>query len=67
MLIRLGYDPQFYLPTPLSYVAQLHVHPSRAADLREPDVLHIDGDLATREYKDSYGNICTPSWRPPVT
>src|SRR5580698_4682670 len=59
MLIRLGYDLQFYLPGPLSYVAQLHVHPSRVPDLREPDILHIDGDVPTREYNDSYGNICT--------
>jgi transglutaminase-like putative cysteine protease len=60
MLIRLGYDLQFYLPGPLSYVAQLHVHPSRVADLREPDVLVVnDGAVTTREYNDGYGNICT--------
>jgi transglutaminase-like putative cysteine protease len=60
MLIRLGYDLQFYLPGPLSYVAQLHVHPSRVADLREPDVLVVnDGAVPTREYRDGYDNICT--------
>jgi transglutaminase-like putative cysteine protease len=62
MLIRLGYDLQFYLPGPLSYVAQLHVHPSRVADLREPDVLRVtsgDIEVPTRVYNDGYGNICT--------
>ena len=62
MFIRLGYDLQFYLPAPLDYVAQLHVHPSRVADLREPDVLRVtsgEGDVPTREYNDGYGNICT--------
>jgi transglutaminase-like putative cysteine protease len=59
MFIRLGYDIQFYVPTPTSYVAQLHVHPSRVADLREPDVVHLDGDIASIDYSDSYGNICT--------
>ena len=63
MFIRLGYDIQFDVPAPLAYVAQLRVHPSRSADLREPDVLHVEsdgvGEIATHEYSDMYGNICT--------
>ena len=63
MLIRLGYDIEFDVPAPLAYVAQLRVHPSRAADLREPDVLHVESDaggaVAIHEYSDMYGNICT--------
>jgi transglutaminase-like putative cysteine protease len=65
MLIRLGYDIQFDVPAPLAIVAQLHVHPSRVADLREPDVLHVDGGIPTHEYIDSYGNICTRFVAPP--
>ena len=66
MLIRLGYDIRFDVPTPLAFAAQLRVHPSRAADLREPDVLHVasDGDIPTHEYSDSYGNICTRFFAP---
>lgn len=62
MLIRLGYDMQFDLTAPLSFVAQLRVHPSRAQDLREVDTLHAEGSngpIPTHEYSDSYGNICT--------
>jgi transglutaminase-like putative cysteine protease len=59
MFIRLGYDLQFYVPAPLSYVAQLHVHPSRVADLREPDIVHLDGDIPSHEYSDTFGNLCT--------
>jgi len=59
MLIRLGYDIQFDIPAPMAFVAQLRVHPTRAADLREPDQVHIDGGIASHEYSDSYGNICT--------
>ena len=59
MLIRLGYDIQFDIPAPMAFVAQLRIHPSRAADLREPDQVHIDGGIASHEYSDSYGNICT--------
>jgi len=59
MFIRLGYDIQFDVPAPLAFVAQLHVHPSRTADLREPDVVHLDGDVVSTDYRDSFGNICT--------
>src|ERR1700728_1438061 len=62
MLIRLGYDIEFDVPAPLAYVAQLRVHPSRAADLREPDVVRIEhsaGPIASHEYSDTYSNICT--------
>ncbi|HEX4007275.1 MAG TPA: transglutaminase family protein [Acidobacteriaceae bacterium] len=59
MLLRLGYDLQFELPEPAACVAQLRVHPSRAADLRAPDQIHMEPALATEEYTDSYGNLCT--------
>ena len=59
MLIRLGYDLQFELPAPVSFVAMLHVHPSRSADLREPDLLQVDPALSLDSYVDSFGNICT--------
>src|SRR5262249_28951922 len=59
MLIRLGYDIQFELPQPVAMVAVLHVHPSRAADLREPDELLLHPTARTSSYIDSYGNRCT--------
>jgi transglutaminase-like putative cysteine protease len=72
MLIRLGYDIRFDIAAPLTYVAQLKVHPSRVADLLEPDVLRVESSdfgyfpaedgssiLPTHEYIDSYGNVCT--------
>src|SRR5271154_3763250 len=59
MLIRLGYDIQFDLPAPVSFVAMLHVHPSRIDDLREPDLLQIDPALSLDNYIDSFGNVCT--------
>jgi transglutaminase-like putative cysteine protease len=72
MLIRLGYDIRFDVPAPLAFVAQLKVHPSRIADLREPDILKVESSdfgyfpaedgssvLPTHEYTDAYGNICS--------
>ncbi|HZD50934.1 MAG TPA: transglutaminase family protein [Silvibacterium sp.] len=59
MLIRLGYDIHFDLPAPVSFVAMLNVHPSRANDLREPDRLQTDPVLSLENYIDSFGNLCT--------
>src|ERR1700683_3147328 len=59
MLIRLGYDIQFEIPAPVAMVAVLHVHPSRVADLREPDDLLVEPAVKTGSYLDSYGNRCT--------
>jgi len=59
MLLRLGYDLQFELPAPVSFVAMLHVHPSRSGDLREPDLIKVTPELPLDTYLDSFGNLCT--------
>jgi len=59
MLIRLGYDIQFDIPAPVPMVAMLHVHPSRIADLREPDELRLTPEAPIDLYRDSFGNICS--------
>ena len=59
MLIRLGYDIQFDIPAPVSMVAMLNLHPSRIADLREPDDLRITPPVSVETYHDSFGNLCT--------
>jgi transglutaminase-like putative cysteine protease len=69
MLIRLGYDIQFDIPAPMAFVAQLRVHPSRVADLREPDQVHVslsqeNGGVPTHEYSDVFGNLCTRFYAP---
>jgi transglutaminase-like putative cysteine protease len=59
MLIRLGYDIQFEIPAPVAMIAMLHVHPSRTADLREPDELQLTPAAPVDRYYDSFGNICS--------
>ena len=59
MLIRLGFDIQFEIPSPVVMIAVYHVHPSRRADLREPDEPRITPAVAVQEYEDSFGNVCT--------
>ncbi len=57
--IRLGYDVRFTLPQRTEMIAMLHVHPSRSADLLEPDVLRVEPGVAMDEYVDSFGNLCS--------
>ncbi len=59
MLIRLAYDIQFDLPYDVPMVALLHVHPSRAQDLLEPDELITEPNIAVTSYTDTFGNRCS--------
>lgn len=59
MLIRLGYDIEFQMMQPVAIVAMLRVHPSRAADLREPDELRIEPAVKSETFPDRFGNVCT--------
>jgi hypothetical protein len=65
MLIRLGYDIQFEIPTAVTMVGMIHVHPSRAVDLREPDEVTVSPDVQVDGYIDSYGNRCA-RWLAPA-
>src|SRR5579871_2399505 len=59
MQIRLGYDIRFNVPTGATIMAMLHVHPSRVADLLEPDALRIEPDIPFHEFYDNFGNLCS--------
>jgi transglutaminase-like putative cysteine protease len=59
MLIRLGYDITFENAARVPIVALLHVHPSRAKDLRLPDRLQTEPDVHVDPYIDSFGNQCS--------
>jgi transglutaminase-like putative cysteine protease len=59
MLIRLGYDIELELSRPMAVVAVLNVHPSRTADLMEPDELRLSPGAIRDEYLDTFGNRCT--------
>ena len=65
MRIRLGYDIRFDLTAPVPMVALLAVHPSRRADLREPDRVRVEPHVETDEYRDLFGNISTRFVAPP--
>jgi transglutaminase-like putative cysteine protease len=65
MLIHVGYDIQFDIPQAVAFVAHLRVHPSRQADLEHPDFLRAEPALLTKDYEDSFGNLCTRFVAPP--
>jgi transglutaminase-like putative cysteine protease len=58
MLIRIGYDIELSVATPMALIYLLRVHPSRAGDLVAPESVVISGGLVAEEYIDSYGNHC---------
>ena len=58
IVLRLGYDIQFDIPAPVAFVTLLNVHPSRVADLRAPDELHVEPATPLESYIDSFGNRC---------
>ena len=65
MLIRAGYDIAFQCPAQTSMLLQLNVHPSRVEDLRSPDVILSNPNLAMGAYLDHFGNRVTRVDAPP--
>ena len=59
MMLRLGYDIRFEIPSAVTMVALLNVHPSRVADLRAPDELRAEPATQVESFIDSFGNRCT--------
>jgi hypothetical protein len=46
----------FRFPQPTAMVLMLHVHPSRAAMIRQPERLEVEPWVPVSEYTDSFGN-----------
>ncbi|HEY2189499.1 MAG TPA: transglutaminase family protein, partial [Caldimonas sp.] len=58
MLIRIGYDIELSVATPMALIYLLRVHPSRRGDLVAPERVLVSGGLLPEEYADSFGNHC---------
>src|SRR5690242_6616947 len=59
MMLRLGYDIQFEIPSSVAMMALLNVHPSRTADLHAPDELRVEPQTDVKSFIDNFGNRCT--------
>ena len=58
MLIKIGFDIELGVASPMALIYLLRVHPSRRDDLVAPEDFRISSDLISDEYIDSFGNHC---------
>jgi transglutaminase-like putative cysteine protease len=65
LIIRAGYDIAFHCRQETPMVLMLSVHPSRQADLLSEHIVRLSNDIASRDYVDSFGNVCTRLVAPP--
>ncbi len=65
MLIRLGYEMVFQVPSPTPILLMLFVHPSQAISLLEPDRVQVEPGAPLREFTDAFGNRCGWLMAPP--
>ena len=65
MLIDAGYTISLQCPAVTSMIVQLSVHPSRAGDLRSPDIVTTNPHVPTSAYLDYFGNRVTRLEAPP--
>ena len=65
MRIEAGYDIAFNCPQQLPMVLMLSVHPSRQNDLLTEHRIKFSPSVASRDYVDVFGNLCTRLVAPP--
>lgn len=56
MLIRIGFELVFDVPSPVSILTLLYVHPEKAHVLREPEWLAVEPAVPVRSFIDHFGN-----------
>lgn len=58
MLIHVGFEMIFEMPSPAPLVLMLATHPERDASIRRPGKLRVEPDIPVHEYLDGFGNRC---------
>ena len=58
MYLKIGFDIQLAITSPMAIIYVLHVHPSRRDDLLAPEIVMIEPQLRADEYLDGFGNQC---------
>ena len=58
MQIKIGFDIELSITSPMALIYLLHVHPCRQHDLQVPDMVYIEPGLQVEEYVDAFGNLC---------
>lgn len=67
MLIKIGFDIELSVSSPMALLYLLHVHPTRRDDLVTPENFAVWPPLPTEDYVDSFGNHCGRVNVPPGT
>lgn len=65
MLIHIGYELIFNVPTSVPMLAMLYVHPDKAHVLQKPERLIVEPSVPMRDIWDSFGNRATRLIAPP--
>ncbi len=58
MFIKIGFDIELQVNSPMALIYLLHVHPSRRDDLVAPEIVNVAPNLLVDEYLDGFGNQC---------
>jgi transglutaminase-like putative cysteine protease len=58
MLIKIGFDIELEITSPMALIYLLHVHPSRQDDLQTPENFHVSPPVEVDDYIDYFGNHC---------
>jgi transglutaminase-like putative cysteine protease len=58
MHIKIGFNIELAVASPMALIYLLHVHPSRRDDLLAPELVEITPNLEKEEYLDNFGNQC---------
>ncbi len=56
MLIRVGYEFLFDVPSPTPILLKLYLHPSQLSKVKKPEGLRIEPETAVEEFFDGFGN-----------
>jgi transglutaminase-like putative cysteine protease len=65
MKIRIGFEITYEFVARTPMMLMLNVHPSRAADIIQPDQLRVSPAVPFTRYLDAFGNVCTRLVAPP--
>lgn len=65
MLIRLGYELVFQVPSRTPMILMLYTHPSRVASLRMVDWIRVEPNVPVEIFTDPFGNFCGRLVAPP--
>ena len=65
MLIRVGFEMIFQVPTPAPLIVMLATHPERDPSIRRPGGLQVEPGVPVNACHDAYGNRCHRLVAPP--